>query len=339
MSEIGVVAIGRNEGERLRHCLKSLIGHDLTIVYVDSNSVDGSAVLAQSLGVEVMQLDLSHPFTAARARNVGFERLCQLNPTVRFVQFVDGDCEVVDGWLMRASRLLEENPDIGVVCGRRRERFPESTVYNHLADLEWDSPVGEAKACGGDAMMRVEAVRKVGGYNPTIIAAEDDEVCLRIRREGWKVLRIDTEMTLHDMAMTSFQQWWRRSTRTGHAYAEGSAMYGRTHERHFVRQTWSALFWGIFIPVIAFGLAWSTYGISLALLAGYFLLYRRTSRYYAVQRGWPLSDARLYAFWIVLAKFPHALGVTRYWLGRLSGRRSPVIEYRGAIPARESAAG
>ena len=156
--------------------------------------------------------------------------------------------------------MLEENPDIGVVCGRRRERFPESTVYNHLADLEWDSPVGEAKACGGDAMMRVEAVRKVGGYNPAIIAAEDDEVCLRIRREGWKVVRIDAEMTLHDMAMTSFRQWWRRSTRTGHAYAEGSAMYGQTPERHFVRQTRSAIFWGILLPLAALGLAWPTRG-------------------------------------------------------------------------------
>ena len=159
-----------------------------------------------------------------------------------------------------------------MVCGRRRERFPESTVYNHLADLEWDGPVGEAKACGGDAMMRVEAVRKVGGYNPGIIAAEDDEVCLRIRREGWKVVRIDAEMTLHDMAMTSFRQWWRRSTRTGHAYAEGSAMYGRTPERHFVRQTRSALFWGFFGPLTALALAWPTRGVSLFLLAGYYPL-------------------------------------------------------------------
>ena len=339
MSDVGVVAIGRNEGERLRRCLESLVGRGLTIVYVDSNSVDGSAVLAQSLGAEVVQLDLSRPFTAARARNEGFERLCQVNPSVRFVQFVDGDCEVVDGWLERACSLLEEKPNIGVVCGRRRERFPGSTVYNHLADLEWDGPVGEVKACGGDAMMRVEAVRKVGGYNPAIIAAEDDEVCLRIRREDWKVVRIDTEMTLHDMAMTSFRQWWRRSTRTGHAYAEGSSMYGRTYERHFVRQTRSAIFWGILIPLTALGLAWPTRGISLTLLVGYFFLYRRTSRYYTCQRGWPLADARLYAFWIVLAKFPHALGVIRYWLGWLSGRRSPVIEYRGAVPARESVAG
>ena len=231
-------------------------------------------------------------------------------PTVRFVQFVDGDCEVVEGWLESACELLEENTDIGVVCGRRRERFPGSTVYNHLADLEWDSPVGEAKACGGDAMMRVEAVRKVGGYNPTIIAAEDDEVCLRIRREGWKVVRIDAEMTLHDMAMTSFRQWWRRSTRTGHAYAEGSAMYGRTPERHFVRQTCSAIFWGILIPLSCPwpGLAdpWDQpcfVGRILALVPPNLPLLRGPARL-AVSRCPSVCILDL------LAKFPHALGVS-----------------------------
>jgi GT2 family glycosyltransferase len=188
-------------------------------------------------------------------------------------------------------------------------------------------------------MMRVEALQAVGGYNPSLIAAEDDEVCLRIRQAGWKVLRIDADMTLHDMAMNRFSQWWRRSTRTGHAYAEGSAMYGHMPERHFVRQTRSTIFWGILVPLLILGLAWPTRGLSLALLAGYFLLYRRTYRYYAVTRGWSMSDARLYAAWIVIAKFPHALGLIRFWLGRLSGKRSPIIEYRNSLRGGEAAAG
>lgn len=263
----------------------------------------------------------------------------QVDPQLPFVQFVDGDCEVAAGWLEAACRVLEANRDVAVVCGRRRERHPEQTVYNRLADLEWNSPVGEAKACGGDALMRVEAVRQVGGYDPLIIAAEDDEVCLRMRREGWRVLRIDHDMTVHDMAMTRFSQWWRRSTRTGHAYAEGSAMYGRTPERHFVRQTRSTIFWGIVVPLLALGLAWPTRGLSLLLLAGYALLFQRTYRYYAATRGWPAADARLYAGAIVLAKLPQAIGLVRYYLGRLSGQRSGVIEYRGAVARGNSVAG
>ena len=122
MSAIGVVAIGRNEGERLRRCLESLDGHGLTVVYVDSGSTDDSVALARSLSIEVVDLDMSTPFTAARARNAGFERLLQIDPGVRFVQFLDGDCEVADGWLERAGRVGE------AAEGGRCLRPPSRTV-------------------------------------------------------------------------------------------------------------------------------------------------------------------------------------------------------------------
>jgi hypothetical protein len=71
---------------------------------------------------------------------------------MQLVQFVDGDCEVDATWLATAQAFLEQHPAVAVVCGRR-ERFPQRSVYNLLWP-EWDTPVGEAKACGGDALMR-----------------------------------------------------------------------------------------------------------------------------------------------------------------------------------------
>ncbi len=325
----GVVAIGRNEGERLRRCLASTVGPSCTVVYVDSGSSDGSVALARSMGVEVVELDRSLPFTAALARNAGFARLEQIVPEVQYAQFVDGDCEVLPGWLDRARMVLDERPDVAVVFGRRRERYRNQTIYNRMADLEWDTPIGEVKACGGDAMIRAEAFRRVGGYNPAIIAAEDDELCLRIRGLGWKVLRVDADMTLHDMAMTRFTQWWRRSVRCGHAYAEGAARHGRTDERHFVRQLRSAICWGLLVPSLAFGLAWPTRGISLALLGGYPIVYWRTARFYRLCRRWPAVDARLCAIFCVLAKFPHVAGIAKYWSRRIHGKPAQIIEYRG----------
>jgi GT2 family glycosyltransferase len=338
MSKIGIVAIGRNEGERLRRCLAAVAGRSMAVVYVDSGSSDGSIGLARAMGVDVVELDLSVPFSAARARNEGFERLVRNDPDVTFVQFVDGDCELAEGWLEQAARTLRERPEAAIVCGRRRERFPEQTVYNHLADLEWEMPAGLVDACGGDAMIRVEAFQQAGGYNPAIIAGEEPELCVRLRQNGWKILCIQAEMTLHDMAMTRFRQWWRRSVRAGHAYAEGAAIHGRPPERHFVRQTRSALFWGLLVPLLALGLAWPTWGLSLGLLVGYPLLYQRTRQYYATERGWPLEEARLYAAWVVLAKFPQASGVLRYGLGRIFGKPQRVIDYKGAKLAETASA-
>ena len=210
---IGAVAIGRNEGERLRRCLQSLrnLGH--TVVYVDSGSTDHSAALAAALDCDVVILDPSRPFTAAAARNAGFSRLIEIAPGCEFVQFVDGDCEVVDGWIASASAFLTQNQDYAVACGRRRERYPENSLYNQVCDFEWNTPVGEVEACGGDALMRVDVVRGIGGFDAALIAGEEPELCSRLRKAGWRIMRLDVEMTLHDANITHLSQWWRRTMR------------------------------------------------------------------------------------------------------------------------------
>jgi GT2 family glycosyltransferase len=324
---LGAVAIGRNEGERLRRCLTSLVGRAGCVVYVDSGSTDGSLEMARGMGVLVTELDRGLPFTAARARNAGLARLLEAAPGLELVQFVDGDCEVVAGWLERATLEISADPRLAVVCGRRRERYPERSIYNRLCDLEWDTPVGPADACGGDALMRVEAVRAVDGYSPTLIAGEEPDLCLRMRRLAWKVLRVDAEMTLHDAAMTRFGQWWRRSLRAGHAYAEGTARHGRGPERQWVRETRSNWIWGLVVPGIAIGLAVPTAGLSLALLASYGLLAARVYRS-ARRRGLSGDDARPYALFCAIGKIPQGLGQALFWIRRISHRQSDLIEYK-----------
>jgi glycosyltransferase involved in cell wall biosynthesis len=107
LDDVAVVAIGRNEGERLQRCLRSVVGRVALVVYVDSGSTDGSVAFAQSLGCEVVALDLSTPFTAARARNAGAQRALALQPDLAFIQFVDGDCEVDPSWLPTAHAFLK----------------------------------------------------------------------------------------------------------------------------------------------------------------------------------------------------------------------------------------
>ena len=237
---LGVVVIGRNEGERLVRCLATLGGEIGRTVYVDSGSTDGSVEHARSVGAQVVDLDLSIPFTAARARNAGLEALLERCPDLEFVQFVDGDCEVEAGWLTTARAALAE-PGLAVVFGRRRERFRERTVYNLVSDLEWDVPIGEVLACGGDALMRVAALREVGGYDPTLIAGEEPDLCRRLRDRGWRVRRIDAPMTIHDAALLRFGQWWRRALRAGYVEGEGLTRLGLRYPR--LHEALSVLFW------------------------------------------------------------------------------------------------
>ena len=237
---IGVVVIGRNEGERLRKCLQSVKKNADQVVYVDSGSTDGSIAMAIGKGIDVVELDLSTPFTAARARNEGFKKLLELVPNLIYVQLVDGDCEIVDDWLETAAAFLNSHDDVAIVCGRLRERHPERSIYKMLCDIEWDTPIGASKACGGIAMVRAEALADVGGYRADLIAGEEPKLCVRLRAAGWKVWRLDTEMALHDASMTRFGQWWKRALRGDYAFAEGVYLHGAPPEQHCVKQSRSA---------------------------------------------------------------------------------------------------
>lgn len=315
--DIAAIAIGRNEGARLERCLASLAPQVSRMVYVDSGSTDGSRDAARALGAEVVELDTSVPFTAARARNAGFARLCEAGMP-EYVQFVDGDCELNPDWIATARAAMEANPQLGVTCGRRRERHPEASVYNRMIDDEWNTPVGPARACGGDALMRGAAIAGVDGYDPTLIAGEEPELCLRLARAGWTIERLDAEMTLHDAALTRFPQWWRRTRRAGHAFAEGWAMYGRDPERHYAAEMRRILVWAVVLP-LGFGL--------LALLVSPWALLGVLIYPFQVLRlgpkvGWGN------AFFMTLGKFAEARGAADYLKRRLTGGPKELIEYK-----------
>ena len=324
--ELGIVIIGRNEGERLRRCLQSLVGTGSQLVYVDSGSTDGSAELARRFGAEVVELDMRRPFTAAWARNMGWRRLRELRPEVTLVHFFDGDCEVIAGWIDAAVRTLDEQPAIAVVCGRRRERFPDASAFNRQCEIEWNALGGEIRSCGGDALMRLEALSAVGGYRESLIAGEEPELCVRLRAAGWKIWRLKQDMVWHDAAMTRWSQWWKRSKRAGHAFAEGAFLHGAAPERHYVAEERRALLWGAVLP-LAIVLLGLVHPMGLLLLGLYPLQMLRLAL--RPQPAALEADAAWSrAFFLVAGRFPEAAGVLLFRWRKLRGRASTLIEYK-----------
>jgi GT2 family glycosyltransferase len=333
LKHLGVVVVGRNEGDRLRLSLLSVVEPLTTpeqkypVVYVDSGSTDGSVALATSLGVEVVELDCKIPFTAARAYNAGFERLLTLYPETQFVQFVDGDCIVVESWLTIASSKLATCPEVFLVCGRRREEFPTRNAFHRLCDMEWNTSIGETTECGGESMIRVSALRSVGGFDPTLIAGEEPELCLRLRRAGGKLLRLDAETSIHDVKMTRWVQWWKRMLRGGYAYAEGAWRYGREAERFCVRQSYSIWLWGFCLPLLAVTTVLLTRGLSLViLLLVYGLLIARIT--YRTRQRFGLGNAMLYGLFCVLGKFPELQGQWEFIFYKLRQQQRMIVEYK-----------
>ena len=337
-SAVGVVVIGRNEGERLRACLESVVPRTARVVYVDSGSTDGSIATAERLGVEVVRLEADTPFTAARGREAGLDRLLAIEPRLEFVQFVDGDCEVVDEWLPAALELLKSRPEVAIVCGRRRERYPERSFYNRIADLEWDTPAGVVQACGGDSLARAEALHAVGGFNSEIAAGEEPELCWRLRQAGWKIHRLPVEMTRHDIAMTRLGQWWVRSVRSGRGALEVFRRCGGTNPP-FARQVRSARIWTIgwlAAVLVASLLGWFLDGLNGLALGFGLLALAPLLQVVRIAKGMRsrlggLRPALGYGALMMIGKWGELTGQLNYLRDLASGRRTRLIEYKTAV--------
>jgi GT2 family glycosyltransferase len=325
---IAIVAIGRNEGERLARCLRAALAAAPLVVYVDSGSADGSVAQARAAGCSVVELDPAQPFTAARARNQGFAQVMAQAPQAEFVQFIDGDCELDPDWLERAAAELAARSGVALVRGHLREVNPRASVYNRMCDLEWEQTPGEIRACGGIFLIRAEVFRACGGFRSDVIAAEDDEFCVRVRRLGCKLLMLDLPMARHDAAMMSFAQWWRRARRAGHAYAQVAALHGAGEERYFAPERRRIYVWGLALPVAALALAPITKGLSMvALLAAYAAQLAHIARG-CRRRGWTPDDAFLYACFAVLSRFPGLQGLLQYHWRQFAGRPPAIIEHK-----------
>ncbi len=327
--ETGFVIIGRNEGDRLKAGIRAIQTHcpSAPVVYVDSGSSDDSVAFAQSVNVDVVELDLSIPFTAARARNAGFERILSRHADLKFVQFMDGDCELQAGWIEPALNTLKSDDKTGIVSGRRVEKFPEASIYNTLMDIEWNTPVGEAHAVLGDMCVKVELFQKIGGFAENIIAAEDDDLCLRARREGYKIYRIDAVMSHHDANIMCLPQWYRRSKRGGHGYANINYLHGNGLDKHFRKELRSVAFWGGLVPT-AFFVSLFVLPIAAGMLLAVYLLFILKIAVRRKRMGNSSRVALAYGALILTGKIPELLGFIQFWKNKLLSRKHELIEYK-----------
>ncbi len=334
-SDLGLVVIGRNEGKRLERCLVS-IGNAALVVYVDSGSCDNSVEVARAAGAMVVELSMSMPFTAARARNAGFTRLTEAVSAVHFVQFLDGDCELHFSWLSAGREFLSTSDTHAVVCGSLEESNPDGSLYNRLCSLEWKAKPGDTHACGGVFMVRRDAFEAVGGFDERLIAGEEPELCYRLREAGWLLRRVAEPMALHDAAMARLSQWWRRAIRSGHAYAARAWLHRRASDRPWRRELYRDWFWSLLIPLTALAGAYPSGGVSLLLLGLYPVGIWRVAAFRGREFDDSPSDAVVYSLFCMLSKLPSAAGQLLFHWRRIRSRPISLIEYKSATEGKAS---
>ena len=328
LKQVGIVIIGRNEGVRLRDCLMSCCHNDgCIIVYVDSGSTDNSVNVASEFNIDILELDSSKPFSAARARNEGLKFIQNKNKETEYIQFIDGDCVLNSSWIKSSVEYLNNNSRTSIVTGLLTEKNPETSIYNMLCSIEWDTNIGKLTGCGGIFMARIRDLVMVEGFREDLIAGEEPELCLRLRLKDKNIIRIDRKMAVHDANMTLFWQWWAREIRSGHAYFECFWIYLDSKTGYRRKEVFSIIFWAVALPVSVIFLYYYTH-YSLFLLALYPYKIIRLSWHYYINNSVKKKIAVLYGASNVLSKFPKALGVMKYILHRITSKSTPLIEHK-----------
>jgi GT2 family glycosyltransferase len=330
--QIGVVVIGRNEGERLLRGLKALAALGARVLFVDSASTDGSVqrVRSEFPGMQVLELSAKEPLSAARGRNAGANAWRQQPDAPAYLQFVDGDCVVLPGWLEAAHAHLEAHPECAAVVGPLQELHPEASVYNELCSLEWKSAAGDIEDCGafgGLSMVRASVFEALGGFNPRMIAGEDPEFAVRMKLAGHKVTKLAVPMAQHDAGMTTFAEFWKRSVRSGHATGQRFDLHGRGPVKDCAKDMRSVQFWGMALPAASLVLALFTKGLGLLLWPAALLLLHWRVVGHRRRMGDSLRAAHIYAGSILVTKYAQVVGLLRYWSRRKAGQFR-LIEYK-----------
>ncbi len=325
---LAVVVIGRNEGDRLRRCFQSIAGMQPVeggseIIYVDSGSTDDSLAIAAEFGARVLQPGSVRP-TAAKARNKGWR-----SSSAPWILFLDGDT-ILNPSFPRTALAAAHDQQVAAVWGHRREIDPAANFYQRVLDLDWLARPGITEYCGGDALMRRSALEASGGFDDTLIGGEEPELCARFREYGYVILHIDAPMTLHDLAIRRWRQYWRRACRTGYAYAQmarrtrGNAIRLWTRESAHNRSRALALIALVF-TIISGSFVWQP-----AAFAGILLICGLVVRS-AWKSRWKSHDPvslLLYGVHSHVQQIPIFAGQLEFQLDLLRNRRRGLIEYK-----------
>ena len=280
---------------------------------------------AAALGAEVIELGGART-TAAMGRNAGWRAAGG-----EFVLFLDGDT-VLDPDFVRSALPCFADDGIAVVWGHRRETATRDSVYNRVLDLDWIYAPGLTAFCGGDALFRRDVLERTGGFDERLIAGEEPELCRRITGLGLQILHVDAAMTGHDLAMTRFDQYWRRATRAGHAFAEVSERFrGTGHSFWLAEARGNRTRALLLLGILGLGVAGSAVlGSILPVAAGVALLGLLALRT-AWKARWKSRDRStllLYGVHSHLQQIPIFVGQMQFWWHRRRGTRAGLVEYK-----------
>ena len=110
-----IAALNEEEGIGLTLAELSKVLDGPAFLVVDGNSTDKTVEIAKSFGAEVFVQE-GKGKGAAIAQAI---RRVRAGTNIKYVALTDADFTYPSGYLPKMIKILEENPDVGMVCGNR----------------------------------------------------------------------------------------------------------------------------------------------------------------------------------------------------------------------------
>lgn len=191
-------------------------------------------------GARVIEVGPDGPLTPGGNRNRGCE-----GATTEWLCLLDGDIELEEGFLSRALVFLESRPEVAGFAGHLDERhWRGGRVVGGDHDLYRIGSGGEIRVLGAAWLCRRLAFDQVGGFDPALPAEEDFEICVRLRRAGWKLWTESEVMGWHDCAPRPSVHELVRRWRSGLYAGQGLALrraWGKPEFTELLARQWPFL--------------------------------------------------------------------------------------------------
>jgi len=195
-----VVVIARNEEASIATCLESVLhtfeGRSYELIFVDSASTDNTVLIASRFPANVIRIPPTERLSPSLGRCTGAG-----HARGKWIMFLDGDCTVNADWIDEAERTLTEQPDLGALAGERVQMLAASRSH---AAAQYNYPYPDqdytaADFLSGSAVYTSKALDATGGFNPYLRSCEEAELGARLRKAGFRLLRLRSTMSWHSI--------------------------------------------------------------------------------------------------------------------------------------------
>ncbi|QOJ24019.1 MAG: glycosyltransferase [Gammaproteobacteria bacterium] len=240
--KLSIIIKAFNEEALVASCLETALTEVLKIggevILVDSLSTDRTVEIARRYPIRIVQFLHKIDCGCASAVQLGYQYALG-----EYIYVLDGDMELQAGFLSVALNYLESNPDVAGVGGKLLDSSINTWADKRRAsEAEALQQIKDVLELGGGGLYRRKAIESVGYLaHRWLPACEEAELGVRLRAQGWRLVRLPEAAVIHTGYSESTSQMLLRLWRNRRLHAYG--MYLRSAFGHpwwwlSVHQAW-----------------------------------------------------------------------------------------------------